>query len=153
MFFNGPDEFDCKHPKRTDKYKLRGAGEKMKSRQYAEEFSSKIRTWASVIGDSRVLSMVSVRDVRASEYFYHKNCLAEFDRKYEVAIKETALSQADAKDELCKLFAFHSVKEYLKSSMLDVFPLQDLEDVYLKSLKKSGINRKSNITKFAEYFI
>ena len=50
--------------------------------------------------------MVSVCDVRASEYFYHILCLAQFERRYKLATKETTPSLADARDELCRIFAF-----------------------------------------------
>ena len=89
MFCKGSDEFDSKHSKRTAKCKLHAAGGKMVARQYVEEFTSKIRKWASVIGDSRILSMVSSCDVRASEYFYHSTCFTAFEKKYEAKVKET----------------------------------------------------------------
>ena len=150
MFCDEEDKFDCKHPKRTAQYKLHAAGGKKAARSYVEDFTANLQKMAAALGDSRMLSMVSSGDVRAAEFFYHKGCLSAYEKRYKAKENEPDFQQVDEKEELLKILAFDSVKQYVKDSTLDVFPLADLEEVYLSSLKEAGIIRKSHITKFSE---
>ena len=67
-----------------------------------------------------------------------------------ISLLKTHSAKQHGQDELHQVLARDALTQYVDASSQEVFPLLELERVYLSSLNASEIERESHITRFAK---
>ena len=113
--------------------------------KYVNKFTETVRVMAAQLSDTKLLNK-SCNDMRSSELYYHKNCHAEYKRKYNNKTLNKVKNSDITYDEFSVLT---SIKNYIDDSEYDSFDLKSLEKLYIEGLAKIGKSINSHITRFA----
>ena len=100
---------------------------------------------AAQLSDTKLLNK-SCNDMRSSELYYHKNCHAEYKRKYNNKTLNKVKNSDITQDEFSVLT---SIKNYIGDSADDSFHLKSLKKLYIEGLAKIGKSINSHRTRFA----
>ena len=81
MICDKPDEYDEKNPSTTKGKKLHAAAGKQVASTYVDQFTEDLRQMAAALSDTKLLTRLETRDVRASELYYHNHCYGRYVKR------------------------------------------------------------------------
>ena len=111
------------------------------------ELTQQIHDKAVILGEERIVAILSEGDLVAIEAKYHRNCYTGFNRRYDAICKQDTPSEnlvATAENEL-----FQFIQEEVSRGRR-IFALQDLTDMMTERLEQHGIQKTVNRTRLKE---
>ena len=113
---------------------------------------------AKLLADDDLIGTLTSGDVCSNEIHYHKNevspCLPMFHRRYAEKVRDLSNCDDNSDDERHEITSFDKVKYYIIKKETEepgfIFEVNNLEGMYINSLKNFGITSKSHVTRFAK---
>ena len=145
---------DPKHP--TNNKLLHKAGDKnIRDKSYPEKLTQDWLEKAIAIGKTNVIVHLSSGDVRATECYYHAECLKAFHNDFNKAFITQAQHTNPGSDqqtnEFITLCATESLRNYISDSDSSSFTVAELENVYNEAVRNISPSSSVHSTRFAAY--
>ena len=119
---------------------------------HLKELETKWRKWASCLDEYvHVVTALSMGDLAANEWYYHKVCYSDF---YNAYCRQQTQSCIETDEQWIKSISFNKMISYLYEKKSEspgtIFYVKELEDIYISLLKCHNIDNTSHVIRFSD---